>query len=110
MNPTTIAWLFLTGSILTEVLGMIAIRYSNGFNLVLPSVLAIACILVSLWLISLSLKQLELGISYAVWASSSTAILTLIGIIFYAESISSFKITGILLIIAGVILLNLSAK
>jgi small multidrug resistance pump len=110
MTPTAMAWLFLIGSIATEVLGMVALKHSNGFSKLAPTSLAVLCIMVSLWLISLSFKQLEMGVSYAIWASASTALVAIIGISFYAETITSFKITGILLIIIGVILLNLNTK
>lgn len=109
MTPVSMAWLFLLGSILTEVLGMIALRYSNGFSLPTPTILAICCILTSLWLISLSLKHLELGMTYAVWAGSSV-ILALIGVSLYAEAITLMKTVGITLTVLGVVLLNLSAK
>lgn len=110
MTPTTIAWLCLIGSILTEVGGMIALKYSHGFSQLAPTALAIVCILASLWLISLSLRQLELGMTYAIWAASSSAILALIGFAFYAENITTFKLTGITLIVIGVVLLNLTKQ
>ena len=59
---------------------------------------------------SIALKQIEMGITYAVWAAASTAIIAIVGTAFYAESISSFKITGITFIVIGVVLLNLSTK
>jgi small multidrug resistance pump len=110
MTPTSIAWIFLIGSILTEVSGMIALKYSNGFRAPLPTTLAIFCIMTSLWLISLSIKQLELGITYAIWAAASTALVAIIGIAFYQESISTFKITGLIFIVVGVVLLNLNTQ
>jgi small multidrug resistance pump len=64
----------------------------------------------SLWLISLSIKQLELGITYAIWAAASTALVAIIGIAFYQESISTFKITGLIFIVIGVVLLNLNTQ
>lgn len=57
---------------------------------------------------SISLKQIEMGIAYAVWAAASTAIVALLGIVFYAESIASFKIAGLILVVIGVVLLNLT--
>lgn len=110
MAPTSIAWIFLIGSIATEVLGMIALRYSNGFSKLLPTSLTIALILTSLWLMALSLKHLELGMTYAIWAASSTAIIALIGFAIYAEAITSFKVAGIVLIVIGVVLLNLTNR
>ena len=88
---------------------MIALKYSHGFSQLAPTAMAIVCILASLWLISLSLKQLELGVTYAVWAGSSSAVLALIGIGFYAESVTLMKSIGIVLTIFGVVMLNISS-
>ncbi len=106
-SPLT-AWLFLIASILFEVFGMLSLRYSNGFNNFIPTAGAISCFIASIWLMSFSLKQIEMGITYAVWAAASTAVVALLGIAFYHESISQFKISGIVLIVIGVVLLNLS--
>ena len=110
MSPLQIAWLILIASILFEVFGMLFLRYSNGFANLLPSFGGVSCFIASIWLMSLSLKHIEMGIAYAVWAAVSTAIVALLGIAFYGESISSFKVTGITLIVIGVVLLNLSTK
>jgi small multidrug resistance pump len=110
MNALIAAWLTLIASILFEVFGMLSLKHSNGFANVLPTAGAISCFLMSIWLMSISLKHIEMGITYAVWAAVSTAIVALLGVAFYAESISSFKITGITLIVIGVALLNLSTK
>jgi small multidrug resistance pump len=110
MNSLLIAWLILIASILFEVFGMLFLRYSNGFSNLLPSSGGVCCFITSIWLMAISLKQIEMGIAYAVWAAASTAIVALVGVIFYAESISQFKIVGITLIVTGVVLLNLSAK
>ena len=110
MNTLVFAWLILITSIFFEVIGMIFLRYSNGFANLLPSAAGVSCFLLSIWTFSISLKHIEMGITYAVWASASAALVAIIGMIFYAESGSLFKITGITLIIVGVVLLNLVAK
>jgi small multidrug resistance pump len=110
MNTVLFAWLILIASILFEVVGMIFLRYSNGFANLLPSAAGVGCFLLSIWTFSISLKHIEMGITYAVWAAASTAIVAIIGIAYYAETASTFKITGITLIIIGVVLLNLSTK
>lgn len=110
MSPIIIAWLILITSILFEVFGMLSIRYSNGFSNLIPSAGAVTCFITSIWLMSISLKQIEMGIAYAVWAAASTAIVALLGIVFYNESIASFKIAGLILVVIGVVLLNVGAK
>ena len=110
MSPLLVAWLILIASILFEVFGMLFLKYSNGFSNLIPTAGGVSCFITSIWLMSISLKQIEMGIAYAVWAAVSTAIVAVIGVAFYQESISSFKITGVTLIVIGVILLNLSTK
>ena len=110
MNALLATWLILIASIIFEVFGMLSLKHSNGFSNLLPTAGAISCFLISIWLMSISLKQIEMGITYAVWAAVSTSIVALLGVAFYAESISSFKITGITLIVIGVVLLNLTTK
>jgi small multidrug resistance pump len=110
MNIILFAWLILIASIFFEVIGMIFLRYSNGFANILPSIAGVGCFLLSIWTFSIALKHIEMGITYAVWAAASTAIVAVIGITYYAESASMFKIIGIMLIIIGVALLNLTTK
>lgn len=110
MSPLLVAWLILIASILFEVFGMLFLKYSNGFTNLLPTAGGVGCFITSIWLMSISLKHIEMGIAYAAWAAASTAIVAVLGIAFYAESISSFKVTGITLIVIGVVLLNLTTK
>jgi len=109
MTPVLTAWLLLIASILAEILGMLALRYANGFSNLLPTVCSLIGFLTSIWLMSLSLKlkHIEMGITYAVWAASTTAVIALIGFAFYGEAMSQLKLTGMLLVVAGVVILNL---
>lgn len=107
MSANLIAWLLLAASILFEVFGMLSLKYANGFSNLVPTIGAISCFLMSIWLMSFSLKHIEMGITYAVWAATSTAIIALIGFVFYQEAMTQFRLIGIVLVVAGVVLLNL---
>lgn len=107
MSPILVAWLLLAASILSEVVGTVALKHSNGFANLLPTTCAAASFLIAIWLMSLSLKHIEMGITYAVWAGSATAILAMVGIALYGESLSVFKMVGMVMVVSGVIVLNL---
>jgi len=107
MSPILVAWLLLAASILSEVVGTVALKHSNGFANILPTTCAAASFLLAIWLMSLSLKHIEMGITYAVWAGSATAILAMVGIALYGESLSVFKMVGMVMVVGGVIVLNL---
>jgi len=57
---------------------------------------------------SVSLKSLEIGTAYAIWAAAGTALIEIIGIVFFGESIAWGKIVGLVLVIVGVVLLKVS--
>ena len=59
-------------------------------------------------LMSVSLKSLEIGTVYAIWAAAGTALIAIIGILFFGESFPWVKIVGLALVIVGVILLKIS--
>ena len=109
MSAQLSAWLLLAASILFEVFGMLSLRYANGFSNILPTLGAISCFLMSIWLMSFSLKHIEMGITYAVWAASSTAIIALVGFAFYQEAMTQLRLIGLILVVLGVVLLNLGS-
>ena len=59
-------------------------------------------------LMSTSLKSLEIGTVYAIWAAAGTALIAIIGIVFFGESIAWGKIVGLVLVMVGVVLLKAS--
>ena len=104
MNP----WLILCLSIALEVCGTVCLKLSDGMSRPLPILGVVLFYLSALALMSTSLKSLEIGIVYAIWAAAGTALIAIIGIVFFGESIASGKIVGLAFVIAGVVLLKVS--
>ena len=104
MNP----WLILCLSIALEVCGTVCLKLSHGMSRPLPILGVVLFYLSALALMSTSLKSLEIGIVYAIWAAAGTALIAIIGIVFFGESIASGKIVGLAFVIAGVVLLKVS--
>lgn len=104
------SWILLAGAILFEVAGTTFLKLSDGFSKLLPVILVIVFYIASMFLLSLVLKKIEVGIAYAVWSGVGTATITLIGIVFFSESMNILKMGGILLVIAGVTILNLAGS
>ncbi len=103
------AWLFLILAIVLEVAGTTAMKFSDGFSKLLPSVLIFVCYALSFIALTFALKKFEMGIAYAIWAGIGTVLITAIGIIYFKESANLLKFGSILLVIIGVIGLHLSA-
>ncbi|MGW6060201.1 DMT family transporter [Streptomyces sp. NPDC055189] len=97
----------LAGAIVAEVAGTTAMKYSEGFSKLWPSLITVAGYLIAFTLLAQTLKTLSVGTAYAIWAGIGTAAVAAIGMIFMGESAGLAKIAGIVLVIAGVVLLNL---
>jgi small multidrug resistance pump len=104
------SWIFLVGAIFFEVAGTTFLKLSNGFSRLVPVVFMFLFYIASLSLLSLALKKIEVGVAYAIWSGVGTATITLIGVLFFRESLNIVKIGGILLVIAGVTILNLAGS
>lgn len=94
-------------AIAVEVGATIMLRASDGFSKPLPTALVIAGYATSFWLLSLVLRDISIGTTYAIWAGAGTAAVALIGIVALGEPATAIKLASVALIIAGVIGLNL---
>lgn len=102
------SWFYLALAIVLEVTGTTCMKLSQGFTRPLPSVLVFVLYIVSFSFMILALKKMELGVVYAIWAGLGTALIALIGIVWFQESASLLKIVSILFIVLGVVGLRLS--
>jgi small multidrug resistance pump len=100
-------YIFLLGAIISEVIGTSALKLSDGFSKLWPSAVVVLAYGLSFFLLSLTLKRMGVGTAYAIWSGLGTALIVIIGILYFKEDVSVLKITSILLIIIGVIGLNL---
>ena len=105
MHPSSM--LILVLAILSEVVGTVALKASEGFARLGPNVLVVVGYSLSFYLLALALKQIPLGVAFAIWSGLGTAGAVVAGILLWRESLSPAGVVGILLIIVGVILLNL---
>ncbi|SHE39524.1 small multidrug resistance pump [Seinonella peptonophila] len=104
------AYVYLALAIIGELVGTTALKATEGFSKMLPSILVILGYGISFYSLSLSLKHFPLGMTYAIWAGLGTALTAIIGFIMWKESLRWPQLLGILLIIVGVILLNVFKK
>ncbi len=103
-------WILLALAIITEVTGTIALKYSNGFTVPMAGVVVVIAYITSFTLLGLSLKGIELGIAYAIWAGVGTALTAIAGIFLFGETMTVVKTVSIALIVIGVAGLNLASR
>ncbi|RBL84276.1 QacE family quaternary ammonium compound efflux SMR transporter, partial [Streptomyces cavourensis] len=99
------AYGLLAAAIAAEVAGTTAMKYSEGFTRLWPSIGTAVGYLIAFTLLAQTLKTLSVGTAYAIWAGVGTAAVALIGILFMGESSSLVKIVGVGLIVVGVVVL-----
>jgi len=102
--------LFLTIAILSEVAGTVALKYTEGFTRLSPSVAVVVGYGLSFWMLALVLRDLPIGLTYAVWAAAGTALIAAIGIVAFGEPATTLKLLSLGLIIAGVVGLNMAGS
>ncbi len=101
-------WIYLLGAIAFEVAGTTAMKFSEGFTRVWPSVAMMVFYLLSLGALTLALKRFDMSMAYAIWSGVGTALITVVGFYLFKEPVSLLKIGSIALIIVGVVGLHLS--
>ena len=100
------AFILLAGAIVAEVLGTTALKVSDGFSRLWPSIFVVVGYVVSFVLLAQCLRSMAVGTAYAIWSAVGTALIVAIGTIFFGESLGPLKLIGIVLVIVGVVLLN----
>lgn len=104
------SWLLLFVAIIAEVIATTALKSTEGFTRLWPSVIVITCYEIAFLLLAVSVKRIPVGIVYAVWAGLGMAIVTLVAWFWMGQALDSAGITGVLLIIGGVIVINTFSK
>jgi small multidrug resistance pump len=100
-------WVYLVVAIVAEVVGTSFLKQADGFTRLWPSAAVIISYIIAFYFLSLTLKTLPIGVAYAVWAGAGVALITLVGFVFFGQSLDWPALAGILLIVAGVVVLNL---
>jgi small multidrug resistance pump len=100
--------ILLTIAIVAEVAATVALRLADGLSRPLPVAVVVVGYAVSFWMLALVLRQLPVGLTYAVWSAAGTALIAAIGIVAFGEPATAVKLASLALIIMGVVGLNLA--
>ncbi|MEV0409302.1 multidrug efflux SMR transporter [Streptomyces sp. NPDC050448] len=100
-------YVLLAAAIAAEVAGTTAMKFSDGFTRLWPSLGTLVGYAVAFTLLAQTLKSMSVGTAYAIWAGVGTAAIAAIGMVLMGEAATATKIAGIALIVGGVVLLNL---
>lgn len=103
-------WLHLIIAGLLEVAWAVGLKQTAGWTRLGPSLITVALMIASFFFLSLALRSLPLGTSYAIWTGIGAIGTALIGIFIFDEPRTAARLVCILLIISGVIGLKLASS
>lgn len=108
MIASTRAWWYVVTAGFLEVGWAIGLKYSEGFSKPLPSVLTLAGMVASMWLLAQALRVLPAGTGYAVWTGIGAVGTAILGIVLLGESRGALRLACIALIVVGIVGLRLA--
>ncbi len=103
-------WVMLLLAGIFEIVWAVAMKYSNGFTLIIPSVITTITYILSAVFLAIALKYLPLGIAYVMWVAFGIVGTTILGILLFSEKLTILQVISIILIVIGVIGLKIFAK
>lgn len=103
-------YLFLAAAILFEVIGTSFLKKTEQFTKPVPTLIFIISIVLSFYLLSFALKNIPIGIAYAIWSAAGIVIISLVGYFVYKQSLDFPAILGIAFILIGVVIINIFSK
>ena len=102
------SWLYLSVAIVLEVCGTICMKLADGLSNLVPTVLLFVSYGLCFVMMTLALKRLEVGVAYALWSGVGTALIAVIGVVWFREPMTVVKALSLVLIILGVVGLHCS--
>jgi quaternary ammonium compound-resistance protein SugE len=103
-------WVILIIAGLFECAWVIALNYSMGFTKIVPGMLTILFMVISMVLLSLSMKHIPMGTAYGVWTGIGTAGVMIVGMLWFGESKDALRILFLMMIVTGVLGLRISSR
>lgn len=104
------AYVFLAIAIVAEVIATSALKASEGFSRLGPSIVVLIGYGIAFYCLSLTLRTLPVGIAYAIWSGAGIVLVSLIGWVLYGQKLDVWALVGIGFIIAGVLIVNLLSR
>lgn len=99
-------WLWLVLAIVTETVGTMALKMSDGFSRLWPSVVTVIAYAASFWLLALVLRTIPVGIAYAIWSGLGIVLIAGMGWVVFGQRLDAPALIGMALIVAGIVVMQ----
>jgi len=102
--------IYLAIAIISEVIATSALKSSNGFTNLLPSLIVVSGYAIAFYMLSLVLETMDVGIAYAIWAGLGIVLVSIVGAVMFKQIPDLPAVLGMGLIVAGVFIINVYSK
>lgn len=103
-------WVYLGLAIVAEIIATSALKSAEGFTRLVPSLITVAGYAVAFYFLAFTLREIPVGIAYAIWSGVGIVLISLVGALFFKQHLDGPALLGIGLIIAGVVVMNVFSK
>ena len=110
MHSPRMHYLFLAAAIIAEVIATTALKASAGFSKLWPSLIVIFVYGIAFYCLSIALRKIPIGIAYAIWSGIGIVFISILGWVFYRQSLDAPAWIGIILIMIGVVVINVFSR
>jgi len=104
-----VAWFYLLIAGVLEVVWAFAMKESQGFSRLTPSIITLVTMIGSFWLLALAMRSLPLGTAYPIWTGIGAVGAFIAGIIWLAEPVNAMRIVAACLILSGLVLMKVAS-
>ena len=103
-------WLFLMTAIVAEVVATSALKSSEGFSRLWPSLIVVLGYGIAFYFLSLTLRTIPVGVAYALWSGIGIVLISVVGWLAFGQRLDAPAMIGMALIIAGALVMNVFSK
>lgn len=101
------AYTYLLIAVVAETVATTALKAADGFSRLGPSVVVVAGYAIAFYFLSLTLRVIPVGVTYAIWSGLGIVLISLFGWLIYKQALDLPAIIGMILIVAGILVMNL---
>jgi len=103
-------WAYLAVAIVSEVIATSALKSAAGFTRLWPSLVTVAGYASAFYFLSLTLREIPMGVVYAIWSGAGIVLISLVGLVVYKQTLDAAALLGIGLIVAGVVVMQVFSR
>ncbi|UNW07986.1 MULTISPECIES: multidrug efflux SMR transporter [unclassified Acinetobacter] len=104
------AFLYLSVAIIAEVIATSALKASNGFSVLWPSITTFVGYAIAIFFLSMAMKTIPMGIAYAIWSGAGIILISTVGLLVFKQHLDIPALIGLSFMIVGIIFINVFSK